>query len=85
MTITIELPPELEHQLHQRSTQEGRSISELMCDALRAYLKNTSAPKLSAYSLGADLFGRHTGPTNLAALHSHHLADAWEEKHHRAP
>ena len=85
MTITIELPPELEHQLHQRSTQEGRSISELMCDALRAYLQNTSAPQVSAYSLGADLFGRHTDPTNLAALRSRHLADTWAEKHHQAP
>jgi len=59
MTTTVKLPPELEHQLRQRSTQEGRSISELMRDALSAYLQNVPPPKASAFSLGADLFGRH--------------------------
>ena len=66
MTTTVKLPPELEHQLRQRSTQEGRSISELMRDALSAYLQNVPPPRASAFSLGADLFGRHAGPADLS-------------------
>ena len=84
MTITIELPPELEHQLRQRSTQEGRSISELMRDALSTYLQNVPPPRASAFSLGADLFDRHSGPADLSSERRHHLADAWGGKHHRA-
>ncbi|MDC6094491.1 ribbon-helix-helix protein, CopG family [Lautropia mirabilis] len=83
MTTTVKLPPELEHQLRQRSTQEGRSISELMRDALSAYLQNVPAPRASAFSLGADLFGRHAGPADLSTERRRHLADAWEEKHRR--
>lgn len=81
MTTTVKLPPELEHQLRQRSTQEGRSISELMRDALSAYLQNVPPPRASAFSLGADLFGRHAGPADLSTERRRHLADAWEEKH----
>ena len=79
MTTTVKLPPELEHQLRQRSTQEGRSISELMREALSAYLQNVPPPRASAFSLGADLFGRHAGPADRRR----HLADAWEEKHRK--
>ena len=83
MTTTVKLPPELEHKLRQRSTQEGRSISELMRDALSAYLQNVPPPRASAFSLGADLFGRHAGPADLSAERRRHLADAWEEKHRK--
>ena len=72
MTTTVKLPPELEHQLRQRSTQEGRSISELMRDALSAYLQNVPPPRASAFSLGADLFGRHAGPADLSTERRHH-------------
>ncbi len=37
-------------------------------------------PRASAFSLGADLFGRHAGPADLSTERRRHLAEAWDEK-----
>ena len=38
MTTTVKLPPGLEQSLRRQCAAEGRSISEVMRDALTAYL-----------------------------------------------
>ncbi|MDO4231990.1 MAG: ribbon-helix-helix domain-containing protein [Lautropia sp.] len=81
MTATVKLPPELEHSLRQRCAAEGRSISDVMRDALLAYLNAAPATPPSAFSLGLDLFGRHAGPADLASQRRQLLADAWADKH----
>lgn len=83
MTITVKLPGALEQALRQRCATEERSISDIMRDALQAYL--TAAPVLpaSAWSLGSDLFGRHDGPADLASQRHAHAAAVWADKHAR--
>ena len=83
MTTTVKLPPDLEQSLRQRCAAEGRSISDVMRDALVAYLASAPPSVASAWSLGADLFGCHTGPADLAAARRKHLAEAWDDKHAR--
>ena len=83
MTTTVKLPPELEQSLRQHCAAAGRGISEVMRDALAAYLASTPAAPASAWSLGADLFGRHAGPADLAAARRGHAGDAWAQKHAR--
>ena len=75
-TTTVKLPPRLEQSLRRQSAVEGRSISELMRDALTAYLASVPQAPPSAWLLGADLFGRHTGPADLAATRHARAAQA---------
>lgn len=46
MTLTVKLPPDLKQALRQQSAAEGRSLSELLRDALTARLASaaTAAP-----------------------------------------
>ena len=83
MTMTVKLPSPLEHGLRQRSAALGRPASELIREALQAYLANTVDPEASAYGLGKDLFGLHLGPTDLASRRKQIAADLWAEKHDR--
>ena len=79
MTTTVKLPFELETALRQRCAEEGRSLSEVMRDALTAYLAKEPV-KTSAWSLGQHLFGQHTGPADLAHNRKAALADIWSDK-----
>lgn len=81
MTTTVKLPPELEQALRQHCAAAGRNISEVMREALVAYLSRASTDRASAWSLGADLFGRYRGPADLAARRHSHLEQVWEAKH----
>ena len=83
MTTTVKLPPELEQSLRQHCAAEGRSISDVMRDALVAYLASVPTTPASPWALGADLFGRHAGPADLAAARHAHAAEVWEQKHSR--
>ena len=83
MTTTVKLPPELEQSLRQHCAAEGRSISDVMRDALVAYLASVPTTPASPWALGADLFGRHAGPADLATARRQHPADAWGDKHAR--
>ena len=83
MTMTVKLPAPLEHGLRQRSAALGRPASELIREALQAYLANTVDPEASAYGLGKDLFGVHLGPANLASRRKQVTADLWADKHAR--
>jgi len=46
-----------------------------------AYLDTTAVAPPSAYALGSELFGRYSGPADLATQRKSALAEAWAEKH----
>lgn len=81
MTMTVKLDPALEASLRQRSAALGRPASELIREALQAWLDNTPDTLPSAAALGSDLFGRYSGPADLASARKQLLADAWAAKH----
>lgn len=84
MTVTIKLETALEEQLRQRASATGRSTSEVVRAALQAYLaQDDPGPLRSAFDLGAEFFGRHRGPANLAQDRKRALADAWGERQAR--
>ena len=80
MTMTVKLDAPLERALRSRCASLGRSASAVMRDALQSYLAQTAAPTPSAYALGSDLFGLHTGPKNLASKRKAEVAQVWDAK-----
>lgn len=78
MIITAKLPSQLEYSLRQRCAQEGRNISEIVCDALTAYL--AQAPSSASEWSGKDLFGRYSGPEGLADNRKAELEGIWADK-----
>jgi plasmid stability protein len=82
MTVTVKLDARLEERLRQRAAASGSTTSDVIRQALLAFLDapTVGAPP-SAHALGADLFGRHCGAPDLAARRKGLLADAWAEKH----
>jgi Arc/MetJ-type ribon-helix-helix transcriptional regulator len=84
MTVTVKLDLSLEERLRQRAASTGRSTSEVIRAALQAYLDQPErALPRSAFDLGADLFGRHRGPADLAQDRKQAAADAWSARHAR--
>lgn len=84
MTVTIKLDPQLEEQLRRRAQGTGRTTSDVVRAALQAYLAQPEeAPPRSAFDLGADLFGRHAGPPDLATGRKQAAAEAWGQRHAR--
>jgi len=85
MPTTIHLPTDLEQSLHQHCAATKRSMNEVVREALRAYLTHTSPPPPalhpSAWTLGADVFGRHDGPADLSGARRQYAAQVWDEKH----
>ena len=81
MTTTVKLTLDLENALRQRCAKEGRSLSEVMRDALTAYLAK-EPETVSAWKLGMQHFGRYQGPVDLAQNRKAELADAWGTKRH---
>jgi Arc/MetJ-type ribon-helix-helix transcriptional regulator len=83
MTTTVKLPTTLEDSLRERCASEGRSISEVMRDALLMYLARPPKGVASAYTLGEDLFGRSysNGPsiTNLASNRKAYAEQVWDD------
>ena len=81
MTVTVKLEPGLESRLRLRATTTDRNASDVIRAALLAYL---DAPEqvapLSAYALGADLFGHHTGSPDLATERKQAVADIWAQR-----
>jgi hypothetical protein len=66
MTMSVKLPPALEQSLRRRSAALARPASELIREALQAYLDTAPSAVPSAYELGKDLFGKYSGPSDLA-------------------
>ncbi len=83
MTMTVKLPIGLEDSLRQASAALGRPASELIRDALQAYLADAIEPDASAYELGKDLFGAHAGPADLASRRKAAAQQVWADKHAR--
>lgn len=86
MTVTIKLDPALEEQLRQRAHASGRSTSDVVRAALQRYLAqddDESGPPRSPFELGADLFGRHAGPPDLATRRRLGFVAAAAERHAR--
>ena len=81
MTVTIKLEAALEEQLRQRASATGRSTSDVVRAALQAYLaQDETGPLRSAFGLGAELFGRHSGAADLAQNRKRALADIWARR-----
>jgi plasmid stability protein len=80
MTLTVKLDAHTEQSLRLRIAASGRSVSDIMREALLQWLAQTPAPDASAYALGADLFGKHTGPADLATQRKAELLKAWDAK-----
>jgi len=81
MTMTVKLDPALEQRLRQRSAALGRPASEIIREALQAWLLSTPEPESSAYALGEGLFGQHRGPANLASRRKQVAVEIWADKH----
>ena len=84
MTTTVKLPEPLEKALRQRCAQEGRSISEVLRDALMAYLAQAPVTA-SAWDLGQSVFGRHAGSAGLAENRKAELLDVWDTQQAQRP
>ncbi|MDH4392806.1 MAG: hypothetical protein QE285_15445 [Aquabacterium sp.] len=86
MTITVKFPAALEADLRRHAQAQGLATSLVVREAVAQYLlqAQASAPA-SAASLGADLFGRYSGPAELASQRKAALADVWDAKHAGAP
>jgi Arc/MetJ-type ribon-helix-helix transcriptional regulator len=81
MTMTVKLDPQLEQRLRLHSAALGRPASEIIREALTAWLADAPAVQTSAYALGQDLFGQHRGVPDLAGSRKRALADIWAQKH----
>ncbi len=83
MTTTVKLPDSLEGSLRERCTSEGRSISEVIRDALMMYLATAPKGVASAYELGQDLFGRKYSDgfeiKDLAMNRKAYAGSVWDE------
>lgn len=81
MTVTVKLDALLEEQLRQRAAATGTTTSDVIRQALQAFLAAGTEAAPSAHALGADLFGRHRGTADLATQRKRQLADLWAEMH----
>jgi predicted DNA-binding protein len=81
MTMTVKLDPEMEQRLRQRSAALRKPASALIREALADFLATDAPGEMSAFALGADLFGRHRGPADLAERRKSRAAQAWAGKH----
>ena len=82
MTVTVKLDAPLEERLRQRAAASGATTSDVIRQALLAYLDaQGGTPAPSAHALGADLFGRHRGAPDLATRRKSSVADLWAAKH----
>jgi hypothetical protein len=75
--MTVKLDTALEQRLRRQSAALGRSASELIREALAAYLDQSPSLPSSAYALGCDLFGHFGGPPNMAARRKSAVVEVW--------
>mgnify|MGYP000865266609 CR=1 FL=1 len=83
MTITVKFPAALEADLRRHAEALGTPTSLVVREAVAQYLVRAQAEAAppSAAALGDDLFGRHSGPADLATQRKQWVADAWADKH----
>jgi predicted transcriptional regulator len=71
-TLSLKLPDELDARISAIARQRGSNKSEIVRDALGAYLaKEPTAHEGSALDLAEDLVGSVEGPADLSH-HDHH-------------
>ena len=80
MTMTVKLDAVLEQRLRQRCAVQGVSASQVIREALAQWLDRQADTAPSAHALGADLFGRHAGPADLATRRKQVLGEIWADK-----
>lgn len=83
MTITVKFPAPLEADLRRYAQAQGTATSLVVREAVAQYLLRAAADAAppSAAALGDDLFGRYSGPADLASQRKAALADVWAAKH----
>ncbi|MDQ2780361.1 MAG: ribbon-helix-helix domain-containing protein [Pseudomonadota bacterium] len=79
MTMTVKLPVPLESGLRRYADAAGVPASVVIREAVAQYLAQAPALPQSAHALGADLFGRYSGPPELASRRKAAAADVWTE------
>ena len=80
MTMTVKLDSPLEQRLRLRCAAQGVSASQVIREALVQWLDRQPDTEPSAHALGADLFGRHAGPADLATGRKQALGQIWAER-----
>ena len=83
--MTVKFPSELESGLRRYAQSSGVAASVVIREAVAQYLAQAPAPPRSAHDLGADLFGRHRGPVDLAARRKEALTALWADKQAARP
>ena len=83
MTVTVKFPVALESDLRRFAATAGVATSAVIRDAVLQYLLQAPKSSPGAYGLGADLFGRYSGPESLATERKADAADAWEDKQNK--
>lgn len=84
MTMTVKLDAALEARLRRHCAALDVPASQVIREALVQWLERAPESQPSAYALGADLFGRHAGPADLAGSRKPSLAELWADKAARA-
>lgn len=80
MTMSFKLDAALEQRLRQHSLALGLPASQIIREALQAWLDDTPQAPASAYALGRDLFGQYAGPVDLASRRKQAAAEVWDAK-----
>ena len=83
--LTVRLPDNLEHQLNVASQAEQKTKTQIIKEALQAYIIDfQSKKKQTPYELGKDLFGTcGSGDGSLSATYKEKLTTRLNEKYHR--
>ncbi len=80
MTTTVKLPSALEMKLRQHCAVSGESISDVIRIALEAHLALSAAgTSTSPTALGAELFGRYSGPADLSERYRDARGSVWDD------
>jgi len=83
MTMSVKLPFELEQQLRRRGAASGKPASASIREALALCFASNEDGELSAYALGENVFGRHSGSADLATSRKGAAADVWQARRAR--
>jgi metal-responsive CopG/Arc/MetJ family transcriptional regulator len=64
--LSLKLPDQLHAKLEEASQRRGAAKSDVVRDALEAYLEQSKGNQVSCADLAGDLIGSLTGPPDLA-------------------
>jgi len=83
--LTVRLPDNLEHLLNVVSQTEQKTKTQIIKEALQAYIVDfQSKKKQTPYELGKDLFGTcGSGDGSLSTTYKEKLTTRLNEKYHR--